>query len=119
MNTVTLIGNVGKDPELRYTATGTAQVTFSVALNSKRKGTDGESKEHTDWFNIVQWGEAAERTSKFVGKGDLVGILGRLQNREWTDDKGTKHSRTEVFASQVEFLGRRRDAAADADAGWD
>lgn len=107
LNKVMLIGNAGKDAELRYTANGTAQSQFSLAVNFRRKGVSGDWEEATEWFNIVVFGDQAERISQYVTKGKQVYVEGRLQTRTWDDDQGQKHYRTEVIANQVLFLGSR------------
>jgi len=107
LNKVMLIGNSGKDAELRYTANGTAQSQFSLAVNYRRKGASGDWEEATEWFNIVVFGDQAERTSQYITKGKQLYIEGRLQTRTWDDDQGVKHYRTEVIANQVLFLGSR------------
>ncbi|MBE7519952.1 MAG: single-stranded DNA-binding protein [Thermoflexaceae bacterium] len=109
LNKVMLIGNAGKDAELRYTANGTAQSQFSLAVNFRRKGASGEWEEATEWFNIVVFGDQAERISQYVTKGKQVYVEGRLQTRTWDDDQGQKHYRTEVIANQVLFLGSREN----------
>jgi single-strand DNA-binding protein len=107
LNKVMLIGNAGRDAELRYLANGTAQASFSLAVNRNYRGGDGEWKEETEWFNIVAWRELAERLSQNVSKGKQVYVEGRLQTRTWDDDQGVKHYRTEVIANSVLLLGSR------------
>ena len=114
LNKVMLIGNAGKDAELRYLANGTAQAQFSLAVNRNYRGPDGEWKEETEWFNIVAWRDLAERLSQNVTKGKQVYVEGRLQTRTWDDDQGTKHYRTEVIANSVLLLGAREPGAAGA-----
>ncbi|MCE7928547.1 MAG: single-stranded DNA-binding protein [Chloroflexi bacterium CFX7] len=92
---------------MRYTANGTAQSQFSLAVNFRRKGSSGDWEEATEWFNIVVFGDQAERISQYVVKGKQVYVEGRLQTRTWDDDQGQKHYRTEVIANQVLFLGSR------------
>jgi len=111
LNKVMLIGNAGKDAELRYTANGTAQSQFSLAVNFRRRGVSGEMEEATEWFNIVLFREQAERISQYITKGKMLYVEGRLQTRTWDDDQGQKHYRTEVVANQVEFLGSREGAS--------
>ena len=111
LNKVMLIGNTGKDAELRYTANGTAQSQFSLAVNFRRKGVSGDWEDATEWFNIVVFGDQAERTSQYITKGKQLYIEGRLQTRTWDDDQGQKHYRTEVIANQVLFLGSREGAS--------
>ena len=107
LNKVMLIGNAGKDAELRYLANGTPQAKFSLAVNRNFKGADGEWKEETEWFNIVIWAALAERISQNVTKGKQVYVEGRLSTRTWDDDQGVKHYMTEVIANDLKILERR------------
>jgi single-strand DNA-binding protein len=107
LNKVMLIGNVGKDSELRYMASGTPQATFSVAVNSNHRNKQtNEWESETEWFSIVVWGDTAERISQHVVKGKAVYVEGRLQTRSWETD-GQKHYRTEVVAQSVQLLDRK------------
>jgi single-strand DNA-binding protein len=119
LNKVQLIGNLGRDPEMRYTANGTAQTQFSVAVSRNFRGPDGEWKEETEWFNVVAWRDLAERMSQQVTKGKQIYVEGRLQTRSWDNDQGVKQYRTEVIAERIMVLERReRDAGAGgADGG--
>lgn len=117
LNKVILIGNAGKEPELRYLANGTAQATFSLAVNRSLRGPDGEWKQETDWFNVVAWKELAERLSGTVPKGTQVYVEGRLSIRSWDGADGKKQYRTEVVASQVLTLGKREQRDGDS-GGW-
>jgi single-strand DNA-binding protein len=108
LNKVMLIGNAGKDAELRYMATGTPQCKFSLAVNSNRRNqTTNEWETTTEWFNILIWGDTAERVSQYITKGKSVYVEGRLQTRSWDDDQGQKHYMTEVVANSVQLLDRR------------
>lgn len=108
LNKIMLIGNAGKDAELRYISTGTAQAQFSLAVNNRRKNqSTGEWEDQTEWFNIVVWAEQAERISQYVTKGRQLYVEGRLQTRTWDDDQGQKHYRTEVIAQTIQLLGSR------------
>ena len=104
-----ILGNLGKDPELRYTATGKANTTFSVAVNEG----SGENK-RVEWFSISAWDKTAELCSQYLRKGQEVFVEGRLQTRSW-DDNGTKKYRTELIASNVQFLGKRDDNQDETD----
>jgi single-strand DNA-binding protein len=111
VNQLTIIGNVGRDPEMRYTPSGQAVSTFSVAT-SRRWQRDGEWQEETEWHNVVAWGPLAERISDTenggsIGKGDQVYVQGRVQTRSWEGDDGVKRYRTECIADRVYKLGRR------------
>ena len=104
LNKVMLIGNLGKDPEMRYTANGKAVATFSVACGRVFNGADGERREETDWFNIVTWDKLAELCSQFLQKGRKAYIEGRLHTRSWEGQDGQKRYTTEVIAQTVLFL---------------
>ncbi|MCA9830175.1 MAG: single-stranded DNA-binding protein [Dehalococcoidia bacterium] len=116
LNKVMLIGNAGRDAELRYMANGTAQASFSLAVNRNLRGPDGEWTQETDWFNVVAWRDLAERLSQTVTKGRQLYVEGRLQVRSWDNDQGVKQYRTEVVANQVLALGRG-DGAGDGSGG--
>jgi single-strand DNA-binding protein len=104
LNKVMLIGNLGKDPEMKYTANGKAVTTFTVACNRSYNAADGERREETDWFDIVAWDKLAEQCSQFLQKGRKAYVEGRLQRRSWDGQDGQKHYRTEVVANAVLFL---------------
>jgi len=105
LNKVMLIGNLGKDPEMRYTANGKAVTQFTLACNRTYNSPDGERREETDWFNIVVWEKLAELCSQFLTKGRQAYVEGRLHTRSWDAQDGTKQYRTEVVAQTVLFLG--------------
>lgn len=109
LNKVMLIGNLGRDPEMRYTPSGRPVTTFSVASGRSWKTADGETRSETEWFNIVAWGSLAEICNQYLQKGQQVYIEGRLQTRRWEDDEGNKRSTTEVVAREMIMLGDRRD----------
>jgi single-strand DNA-binding protein len=120
LNMVMIIGNVGKEPEMRFTPNGKPVTSFSVATNRVYSSAAGERKEETEWFNIVVWNKLAELCNQFLGKGRLVYIEGRMQNRSWDGQDGQKHYRTEVIAEQVIFLdkiGQTLDKNAQPTAG--
>lgn len=116
LNRVTLIGNVGKDCELRYLANGTPQGTFTLAVNRSYKAGD-EWKQETEWANIVVWRDVAERAAQNVLKGKSVYVEGRLSTRSWDDDQGKKHYKTEIVAEKVMLLDKRDDAPQSGNAG--
>lgn len=118
LNKVMLIGNVGRDPEMRYTANGTAQTSFSLAVNRNYRGPDNEWKEDTEWFNIVAWRDQAERLSQSVTKGKQLYVEGRIQTRTWDDDQGVKHYRTEVIVERYQMLDRREKSGDDDGSSW-
>lgn len=105
LNKVMLIGNLGTDPEMRYTANGSAVTTFRIAV-SRSYMTEGERRRSTEWFNVVAWGSTAELVGQHVQMGQKVFVSGRLSTRTWEDDKGQKQYRTEVVTNQVLPLDR-------------
>ena len=110
LNKVMLIGNLGRDPEMRYTPTGKPVTAFSLAVNRAWTTAEGERREDAERFNIVAWGDLAERCNKYLRKGERVYVEGRLQTRSWESMDGQKHSRTEVVASEMLMLeGRPRE----------
>ena len=110
LNKVMIIGNVGRDPELRYTPDGTPTTKFTVAVNRVWNTPDGERKEETEWFNVVTWRKLAETCSNYVYKGQKVYVEGRLQTRKWMDPQGIERRFVDVVATQVVFLGRPKGA---------
>ncbi|MGH7543591.1 MAG: single-stranded DNA-binding protein [Gemmatimonadota bacterium] len=118
LNKVMLIGNLGKDPELRRTASGQAVATFPVATNRSWAGQDGAQNEETEWHNIVAWNRLAEICQQFLQKGRKVYIEGRIQTRSWDDTKtGQKRYMTEVVANQMIILDPAGSGAGRGDAG--
>jgi len=102
---VTCIGNLGRDPEVRFSAGGTAVANLNVACTERVKQKDGQWGDHTEWVRVVCFGKTAENAGQYLQKGRQVYAEGRLQTREWTDKDGNKRTSTEVLASQVLFLG--------------
>jgi single-strand DNA-binding protein len=107
LNKVMLIGNLGRDPEMRYTPSGKPVTSFSMASSRSWISSDGERKEETEWFNIVAWGNLAEICNQHLSRGQQVYIEGRLQTRSWEDANGQRHFRTEVVANEMIILGNR------------
>ena len=107
LNKAMIIGNLGRDPEMRYTPNGQAVTQFTVAVNRNYKGQSGEWQEETEWFRVVVWGQQAERAAEYLRKGNKVYIEGRLQTRQWEDQSGQKRYTTELVANQVTNLERR------------
>jgi single-strand DNA-binding protein len=108
---VMIIGNLGADPEMRYTPSGQAVTQFTVAVNRNYKDGNGDWQEETEWFRVVAWAALAERTAEYLRKGRKVYVEGRLATRSWDDkDTGQKRYRTEVNANDVQFLDSRQDA---------
>jgi len=113
INKVILIGNLGRDPELRYTQSGQPVATFSLATSENwTDKTSGEKVEKTEWHRVVVWGRTAELCSQYLAKGRTAYIEGRLQTRDWEDKEGQKRSTTEINAQTVQFLGGPRSQSA-------
>ncbi|MFO7765728.1 MAG: single-stranded DNA-binding protein [Pelovirga sp.] len=109
VNKVILVGRLGKDPELRYTPSGTAVVTFSMATTENYKDRDGNRQEKTEWHNVVAWRQLAEICGKFLHKGKQVYIEGKIQTRSYDDRDGNKRYITEIVADQMQMLGSKDD----------
>ncbi|OIP26188.1 MAG: single-stranded DNA-binding protein [Dehalococcoidia bacterium CG2_30_46_9] len=107
LNKVMLIGNVGNDPEMRYTPGGNPVTSFSVATNRRYTDSNGETKEETEWFRVIAWRKLAESCNQFVTKGKRVYVEGRLRTRNWEGQDGQKRVSVEVVANRVLFLDRR------------
>ena len=110
LNKVMIIGNLGRDPEMRYTPSGRPVTTFTVATSRSWNTADGERHTETEWFNVVTWGNLAEICKQYLTKGQQVYIEGRLQTRRWEDKEGVKHSTVEIVATEMLMLGERREA---------
>ncbi len=107
LNKVMIIGNLGRDPEMRYTPSGKPVTTFSVATSRTWVTSDGERREATEWFNVVAWNNLAEICNQFLRKGSRVYVEGHLQTRNWEDDNGCRHYRTELVANEMLILDQR------------
>jgi single-strand DNA-binding protein len=107
LNKVMLIGNLGRDPEMRYTPSGKPVTSFSLASSRSWVSSDGDRREETEWFNVVAWGNLAEICNQHLARGQQVYIEGRLQTRSWEDSNGQRHFRTEVVANEMIILGKR------------
>lgn len=112
LNKVMLIGNLGRDPEIRYTAGGTPVANFTMATTERWTDPGGERKEKTEWHRVVVWAKQAEIVGEYLRKGRQVYVEGSLQTREWTDRDGNKRYTTEVRAQRFLMLGRPSDAPA-------
>jgi single-strand DNA-binding protein len=110
LNKAMLIGNLGTDPEMRYTANGSAVTTFRIAVSRSFNSPDGERREETEWFTVVAWNKLAELLGAHLHKGRKVFVEGRLATRSWDGPDGQKRYRTEVIANQVLFLDRAQGA---------
>jgi single-strand DNA-binding protein len=110
VNKVILVGNLGQDPELRYTSSGTPVCDMRIATSESWTGRNGERKERTEWHRVVVWGKQGENCANYLRKGRQVYVEGRLQTRAWEDREGRKRYTTEVVANNVQFLrGGSRD----------
>ncbi len=111
LNKVMLIGNLGKDPEVRYTGSGQAVASFSLATSERFKNKQsGEWEEKTEWHRVTLWGKQAEVAGEYLAKGKTVFIEGRLQTRKWTDRDGNEKYTTEIVGERMQMLGGKGDA---------
>jgi len=108
VNKAILIGNLGRDPELRYTQNGQAVVNFTLATSENWTDKSGQRVERTEWHRIVVWGKVGELCAQYLSKGRTVYVEGRIQTREWEDKEGNKRFTTEINAQTVQFLGGPR-----------
>ena len=108
-NRIILVGNLGRDPELRYTPQGTPVCSFSMATNERRKDKTGEMQDQTTWFRVTLWGRQAETASQYLSKGRPVYIEGRLRVEEWTDRDGKPRHTLEVHATDMQFIGGKAE----------
>lgn len=114
-NKITIIGNLGRDPELRYTPQGDAVCDFSVAVNDRKRDKAGEWQDVTTWFKVTFWRKQAENASKYLTKGRQVYVEGRLQVDEWTDRDGNNRHTLVIQGTEIQFLGElRNDAESDS-----
>ena len=109
VNKVILIGNLGKDPEVKYLESNVAVARFPLATNEVWKDKNGEKKEHTEWHNIVLWRGLAELSEKYLHKGDRIYVEGRLRTRSWDDKDGNKRYTTDVIADNMTMLTAKRE----------
>ena len=116
VNKVILLGNLGRDPEVRFTQGGTPVANFTMATTDRWSDPSGEKKEKTEWHRIVVWGKQAEIAGEYLKKGRPVFVEGSLQTREWTDRDGNKRYTTEVRAFNMQFLGRPEDRGSSSGA---
>jgi single-strand DNA-binding protein len=109
INSVVLVGNLTRDPELRHTPSGTAVCSLRLAVNTRRKDQSGQWTEKPNYFDITVWGQQGENCAQYLAKGRRVGVQGRLEWREWDAQDGTKRQAVEVIADAVQFLDSRGD----------
>lgn len=115
VNKVILIGNVGKDPETRFSESGTAIANLTIATTNRFKNKQGQTQEDTEWHRVVAYGKLAEIIDKYVQKGKPLYIEGRLQTRKWTDKQGVDRYTTEIVAEQMQMLGQKESKKTDDD----
>ena len=112
MNKVELLGRLTKEPELRYTSKNAPVSTFSLAVDRRVKK---ENENNVDFFNIIAFGTLADICNKYLHKGSMIGIVGRIQNRTWDDDKGQKHYATDIIAEEMYFAGSNKNENTEAE----
>ena len=117
VNKVILIGRLGQDPEVKYTASGTAVVNVSIATNTSYKGQDGNTVENTEWNRVVAWRRLAEVIGQYAKKGSRIYVEGRLVTRSWEDQNGNKRYTTEVIADSMQFLDSARSGDSSQSGG--
>jgi len=117
INKVILIGNLGADPEIRYTQSGTPVVNFRIATTERWKGQDGQQQENTEWHQIVAWRRLAEICAEYLSKGSKVDIEGKLQTRKWQDQNGNDRYTTEIVARDMQMLSPR-GASSSGDSSY-
>ena len=117
LNKVILIGNLGQDPEARFTPQGTAVTNLSIATNESWKDQSGEMQDRTEWHRVVMYGRMAETAAEYMKKGQMVYVEGRLNTREWEDQNQIKRKTTEIRCDNFTMLGRRSDAPAGQSQG--
>lgn len=115
VNKVTLIGNVGRDPEVKVSKTGDSVATFSLATTYSYRPQGGERVDNTEWHKIVAWRNLADQAAKWITKGRKIYVEGRIQSRQYTDQQGQQRTAYEIVASQIEFLDSLKDAQANGD----
>lgn len=112
LNKVMLIGNLGADPETRYTQDGTCVTNIRLATTERFKNREGERQERTEWHRVVLWGKLGEIANQYLAKGRQVYIEGKIETRKWTDKEGNDRYSTEIRANQMQMLGGRGESAA-------
>jgi single-strand DNA-binding protein len=119
VNKAILVGNLGRDPELRTTPNGQSVVNFTLATSETWTDKSGERVERTEWHRIVVWGRTAEMCNQYLSKGRTVYVEGRIQTREWEDKDGNKRYTTEINANTVNFIGPRGSSGSSGSSGGD
>ena len=119
MNKVTIIGNLGSDPEMRYTPSGQSVTQFSVATNRRYTAADGERREETEWFRVSTYGRQADVANQYLTKGQQVYVEGRLRSSAYVGRDGQPRASLDVHASDIQFIGSRRDSDGEYGGGGD
>ncbi|MBD5553499.1 MAG: single-stranded DNA-binding protein [Desulfovibrio sp.] len=119
LNKVMIIGRLGRDPELRYTQTGTPVANLNVATDESFTGRDGQRQEKTEWHRVVIFERQAENCANYLAKGSLVYVEGKLQTRKWQDQQGQDRYSTEIVAQRVQFLDRKGDGGQAGDDSYE
>ena len=117
VNKVLLIGNLGADPEVRYTQNSKAVASFSLATTERRKGNDGQVQDHTEWHRCVAWGRLAEICGEYLAKGSKVYVEGKIQTRKWKDQGGVDRYTTEIVIFEMKMLSPRQGGESNSGAG--
>jgi single-strand DNA-binding protein len=115
VNRIIIIGNLGSDPEMRFTPNGRPVTSFSTATNRRYTTSEGERREETEWFTVVTWGKLAEQCNQYLTKGRLIYVEGRLRTHSWESQDGQKRSRNEIVADRVSFLDRQSSVQTHED----
>ena len=118
LNKVLLIGNVGKEPDIRHLEGGSSVATITLATNERFKDRNGESKEVTEWHTIIAWGQLADLARNYIHKGTQIFVEGAIRTRTWDDQTGNKHYATEIRATAIQLLGRRNEGPTQMDHGY-
>lgn len=118
VNKVILIGNLGADPDLKYTPSGAAVCELRLATNESWTGKDGQKQDRTEWHRVIVWNKLAENCAKYLSKGRMAYVEGKIQTRQWDDKDGNKRYTTEVLASTVQFLGGRGEDSGRGGGGY-
>ena len=113
LNKVQIIGNLGRDPEMRFTQDGTPVTNFSVAVSESWQGRDGEQRERTEWFRVVAWRRLAEISNEYLRTGRKVYVEGRLETQKWQDKEGNDRYTTQIVANEMQMLGSRDDNSSN------
>jgi single-strand DNA-binding protein len=116
INTVTIVGNLGQDPEIRYTSSGVPVANFTVAVNEVYTNKDGQKVKKVHWFKVTAFKRLAEIVGEYCAKGSRIGVRGQLQYRQWQDDEGGNHSLVEIRASELELLSGKNGKPAAPEA---